>query len=167
MASHFLLHHKRDGYRAYRCRSLNKQIMCQINFEVYGNSSNKYFNHESSNFMLSGNRRRGRQKPKDKIKNTPKIPAAASYVCWLPRESTTARNPFPHHIPGRPCRLRLGFKTSYDMLTNEARVTMTVVPDFFFTLRSIEDGHKCDHYRRYTASNSEPIFHKPPAAATQ
>ena len=28
-------------------------------------------------------------------KNTPRIPAAASYVCWLPRESTTARNPFP------------------------------------------------------------------------
>ena len=66
MALHFLLHHTRDGYRAYRCRSLNKQIMCQINFEVYGNSSNKYFNHESSNFMLSGNRRRGRQKAKKK-----------------------------------------------------------------------------------------------------
>ena len=28
-------------------------------------------------------------------KSTPRIPAAASYVCWLPRESTTARNPFP------------------------------------------------------------------------
>ena len=22
-----------------------------------------------------------------------------------------------------------------------------------------QDGLKCDHYRRYTASNSEPIFH--------
>ena len=42
---------------------------------------------------------------------------------------------------------------------------MTVVSDFFFTLRSIEDGPKCDHYRRYTASNSEPIFHNPPAAS--
>jgi len=27
------------------------------------------------------------------------------------------------------------------------------------TLRSVEDGPKCDHCRRYTASNSEPIFH--------
>ena len=70
MALHFLLHHTRDGYRAYWCRSLNEQTMCQINYEVYGNSSNKYFNHESSNFMLSGNRRRGRQKPKNKKKHS-------------------------------------------------------------------------------------------------
>ena len=49
--------------------------------------------------------------------------------------------------------------------SEEGRVTMTVVSDLFFTLRSIEDGPKCDHYRRYTASNSEPIFHTPPAAS--
>ena len=72
--------------------------------------------------MLSGNRRRGRQKPKDKIKSTPRIPAAASYVCWLPRESTTARNPFPYDISGCPCRFDLVFLTSYYMLTNVRRV---------------------------------------------
>ena len=46
-------------------------------------------------------------KTKNKIKSTPRIPAAASYVCWLPRESTAARNPFPYDIPGRPCRFDL------------------------------------------------------------
>ena len=66
MAKHFLLHHKCDDYRACGCRSLNEQIMCQITFEVHGCSSNRYLNHESSNFMHSGNRRRGWQKPKIK-----------------------------------------------------------------------------------------------------
>ena len=47
--------------------------------------------------MHSGNRRRG----------TPRSPAAASYVCWLPRESTTASNPFPHDIPGTTATLSM------------------------------------------------------------
>ena len=47
--------------------------------------------------MHSGNRRRG----------TPRSPAAASYVCWFPRESTTARNPFPHDIPGTTATLNM------------------------------------------------------------
>ena len=34
-------------------------------------------------------------------------PAAASYVCWLPIESTTARIPFPHDIPGKTAMLNM------------------------------------------------------------
>ena len=108
---------------AYRCRSLNKQIMCQINFEVYGNSSNKYFNHESSNFMLSGNRRRGRQKAKKKQQ---KKHSQDSRGCILRMLVAQREHHRQESVPVRyirmPMSLRLGFLTSYDMLTNVMRV---------------------------------------------
>ena len=121
MALHFLLHHTRDGYRAYRCRSLNKQIMCQINFEVYGNSSNKYFNHESSNFMLSGNRRRGRQKPK-KQKKHPQDSRGCILRMLVAQREHHRQESVPVRYIRMPMSLRLGFLTSYYMLTNVKRV---------------------------------------------
>ena len=54
--------------------------MCQITFDVYGCSSNKYLNHESSNFMHSGNRRRGLQKNKNKDISKKTIIPAAKYL---------------------------------------------------------------------------------------
>ena len=62
------------------------QIIKQTDHVSNYNQGKWLFNND---FVHSGNRRRG----------TPKNPAAATYVRWLPRESTTAKNPFPHDIP--------------------------------------------------------------------
>ena len=39
---------------------------------------------------------------RNRRRKTPRNPAAFIPVCWLPRESTTARNPFPKDAPGKP-----------------------------------------------------------------
>ena len=61
-----------------------------------------------------------KKKNKNTKKTLPGFPRLhLTYVgCPERAESTTAKNPFPHDIPWRPCRVRLGFTTSYDMLAN-------------------------------------------------
>ena len=99
MALHFPLYRGCDLSSHWWCRSLNKRITCQLLLRYMGTVQTSMvtisnLKHESSNLTHSGTDGEGSKKQKHK-KNTPRIPAAASYVCWLPRESTTARNPFP------------------------------------------------------------------------
>ena len=104
--------------------------MCQINFEVYGNSSNKYFNHESSNFMLSGNRRRGRQKPKNKKKALPGFPRLhLTYVGCperAPPPGIRSRTIYPDAHVASTWFLNI---LRYVDKCEEGRVTMRTVPN--------------------------------------
>ena len=126
MALHFPLYRGCDLSSHWWCRSLNKRITCQLLLGYMGTVQTSMvtisnLKHESSNLTHSGTDGEGSKKSKTQKKHSQDSRGRILRMLVAQREHHRQES-VPVRYIRMPMSLRLGFLTSYDMLTNVKRV---------------------------------------------